>query len=86
VVEPVRTLAALPVEGELLVAAIDGPADVVAQLDPSGAVTVVTGPEGGLDPTERAALTALGARDWCLGPFVLRAETAPLAAAIALLV
>jgi 16S rRNA (uracil1498-N3)-methyltransferase len=43
---------------------------------------VVVGPEGGLDPGERSELTA-GAR-LAVGPHVLRAVTAPVAAAAAL--
>jgi 16S rRNA (uracil1498-N3)-methyltransferase len=50
---------------------------------PEGGWTVVVGPEGGLDPEELARLgdkPRLG-----LGPFVLKAETAPIAA-VALLI
>lgn len=50
------------------------------------AVTVVTGPEGGLADDEVAALVARGARRVTLGRRVLRADTAPIAAAAALLV
>lgn len=62
--------------------------DVVAELDARGVaeVTVVTGPEGGLTPDEVAALVARGARAVALGRRVLRAETAPVAVAAALLV
>ena len=68
-------------------------ADAVADLDgaspAAGAVptevTVVTGPEGGLTPEEVAALVARGARAVALGRRVLRAETAPVAVAAALL-
>jgi len=49
------------------------------------AVTVVTGPEGGLAPDEVAALVARGGRAVVLGRRVLRAETAPVAVAAALL-
>jgi 16S rRNA (uracil1498-N3)-methyltransferase len=45
--------------------------------------TVVVGPEGGLDPGELDALA--GAARLNLGPFVLRAETAPIAAVAVLL-
>jgi 16S rRNA (uracil1498-N3)-methyltransferase len=41
---------------------------------------VYSGPEGGLTAAEEAELRALGARPTTLGPRVLRAETAPLAA------
>jgi 16S rRNA (uracil1498-N3)-methyltransferase len=50
---------------------------------PSGtAWTVVVGPEGGLDAAELDAFTEIG--HLSLGPYVLRAETAPLAAVAAL--
>lgn len=68
-------------------------ADVLAALDEEGrgaavpptAVTVVTGPEGGLTADEVAALVARGGRAVALGRRVLRAETAPVAVAAALL-
>jgi 16S rRNA (uracil1498-N3)-methyltransferase len=46
----------------------------------AGAVTLLSGPEGGLAPTEEDAALARGWRAVHLGPRVLRAETAPLAA------
>ena len=48
-------------------------------------LTIVTGPEGGLDATELAALRERGARPVRIGPRVLRAETAPVALAAAVL-
>ena len=45
----------------------------------SGAVTFLSGPEGGLSPAEEAAALACGFAPVTLGPRVLRAETAPLA-------
>lgn len=48
-------------------------------------VTVLTGPEGGLTPEECEALTAAGAIGVRLGARILRAETAPVAIAAALL-
>lgn len=53
---------------------------------PSDRVSVVTGPEGGLDPAEVAALTDRGGYPVRLGARILRAETAPVALAAALLV
>ncbi|MBI2081408.1 MAG: RsmE family RNA methyltransferase, partial [candidate division NC10 bacterium] len=41
---------------------------------------LVVGPEGGLDATEVAALREAGFTLLTLGPRILRAETAPLAA------
>ena len=43
-------------------------------------VTLLSGPEGGLSPAEEDAALARGWRPVHLGPRVLRAETAPLAA------
>lgn len=51
----------------------------------AGALTIVTGPEGGFAPEEVAELVARGARAVRFGPRVLRAETAPVALAAALL-
>ena len=47
-------------------------------------VLVLSGPEGGLTAQEEDMATALGFRRASLGPRVLRAETAPLAALVAL--
>jgi 16S rRNA (uracil1498-N3)-methyltransferase len=44
------------------------------------AVTLLSGPEGGLAPGEVAAALAAGFRGITLGPRLLRAETAPIAA------
>lgn len=46
---------------------------------PAG-LRVLIGPEGGLDDTEFAAARAAGFTPWSLGPRILRAETAPVAA------
>jgi 16S rRNA (uracil1498-N3)-methyltransferase len=46
----------------------------------TGSVTLLSGPEGGLSPSEEAAALAAGFHRCSLGPRVLRAETAPLAA------
>ncbi len=52
----------------------------LADQTPMGeAVTVLSGPEGGLSPTEEVAALAAGFAPLSLGPRVLRAETAPLA-------
>lgn len=45
-----------------------------------GRLRVLTGPEGGLDPVEVAALESLGWRAAHLGPRILRADTAILCA------
>lgn len=49
-------------------------------------VLVVTGPEGGLTPDEVSGLLSRGAHAVRLGTRILRAETAPIAVAAALLV
>jgi 16S rRNA (uracil1498-N3)-methyltransferase len=47
----------------------------------AGASALLTGPEGGFDDAERAAIRALGqARPISLGPRILRGETATIAA------
>lgn len=58
---------------------------VLAQRE-AEALTVVTGPEGGLSDAEIAALTERGAQPIRLGARILRAETAPVALAAALLI
>jgi 16S rRNA (uracil1498-N3)-methyltransferase len=47
-------------------------------------VLLLSGPEGGLSPREEAAAREAGFRPVTLGPRVLRADTAPLAALAAL--
>ncbi len=51
---------------------------------PSGATALLIGPEGGLTPAESEAAATAGATAWSLGRFVLRAETAAVAALAAL--
>jgi 16S rRNA (uracil1498-N3)-methyltransferase len=46
---------------------------------PTGAVAVLSGPEGGLSPAEEHAAREAGFVPTALGPRVLRADTAPLA-------
>ena len=45
-----------------------------------GPATILTGPEGGFTPDERDRILAAGATGVGLGPRILRAETAALAA------
>ncbi|MDP1912218.1 16S rRNA (uracil(1498)-N(3))-methyltransferase [Brevundimonas sp.] len=49
------------------------------QMPQAGAITALSGPEGGLTAAEEAAATAQGFVATALGPRVLRADTAPLA-------
>jgi 16S rRNA (uracil1498-N3)-methyltransferase len=51
---------------------------------PSSTVTLLVGPEGGLSPVEISAAQAAGFQGMRLGPRVLRAETAGIAALAAL--
>jgi 16S rRNA (uracil1498-N3)-methyltransferase len=51
---------------------------------PTGAVTLLIGPEGGLSPVEVARATAAGFTGIRLGPRILRTETAGVAALAAL--
>lgn len=59
-------------------------AQPLATLRGAGAVTLLSGPEGGLAPEEEDAARTAGWRALSLGPRTLRAETAPLAALAAL--
>jgi 16S rRNA (uracil1498-N3)-methyltransferase len=54
-------------------------------LPSSGNIVLIVGPEGGISPAERSALTAAGAIEARLGPTVLRTSTAGAAAAAVLL-
>lgn len=58
---------------------------VLAQLGPITAATLVVGPEGGLTAEEAEAARAVGAITVGLGPRILRAETAGVIAAAAIL-
>ncbi len=55
-------------------------ADAVRSLPSTDVVTILSGPEGGLDAREESAALAAGFSPLGLGTRVLRAETAPLAA------
>lgn len=74
--------------GPLTLVAQPGAATTVREAVPEEAdeLTLVTGPEGGFSEAEVEALRARGAVAVRLGERVLRAETAPLALAAALLV
>ena len=85
-VEVVGALGALPLTGFCLVADPNANRTLRHLGDITEPVTVVTGPEGGLSAAEIAALTGHGAHRVRLGARILRAETAPIAVAAALLI
>jgi 16S rRNA (uracil1498-N3)-methyltransferase len=64
----------------------DAPAKLSSlPLPEQGEILLIVGPEGGISPDERAALSAAGAVEARLGPTVLRTSTAGAAAAAVLL-
>lgn len=65
--------------GALLFADETGGVPMISAV-PAGECTVLIGPEGGFTPGERDAVLASGATGVGLGPRILRAETAALAA------
>jgi 16S rRNA (uracil1498-N3)-methyltransferase len=78
-----RLLANWPVGRRLLFCDEAGDAPPIAEVlrAPGGEWAVLTGPEGGFDPAERDAIRALPcATPVSLGPRILRADTAALAA------
>ena len=75
--------------GLKLMLAVDGALPLPQLLREAGpaiaqGITLLIGPEGGLDPAEEQAALRAGFRSCLLGPRVLRTETAPLAALAAL--
>lgn len=91
-VHPVRTLAdwvraaKAPLDQRLLLSLREGsqPLRQVTHASDQGALIFLSGPEGGLTPTEEDLALAQGFSPVSLGPRVLRSETAPLAALAAL--
>ncbi len=75
---------AAPAAGPRLVAHAEGATSGPAGLDTAAAVTLITGPEGGLTDTELDACRQAGCQEFALGERVLRAETAPVALMAAL--
>lgn len=67
-----------------LLLAPDATESVVTAVAASVSISLVVGPEGGLEPAERLLATDLGYRPVSLGPRILRTETAGLAAIAAL--
>jgi 16S rRNA (uracil1498-N3)-methyltransferase len=81
IAEPVALTAFLkPADSVLYFADETGGEPVAAAFQP-GPATILIGPEGGFTPEERESIRALpNARPISLGPRILRAETAALAA------
>ena len=82
VIAPVRSFADWlrglpPAAGGRFVLSLRTPEPLEAR--PGGALTFLSGPEGGLSEAEEAAAAACGFVPASLGPRVLRADTAPLA-------
>ena len=79
-----KLLAAWPAERRILFCDEAGEAPPIADAlttAPAGAWAVLTGPEGGFDPAERALIRALpNVTPVSLGTRILRADTAALAA------
>ncbi|MGH8849246.1 MAG: 16S rRNA (uracil(1498)-N(3))-methyltransferase [Polaromonas sp.] len=68
-----------PANTRLLLSLQEGCRPLAQAVANTGALTFLSGPEGGLSPAEEAAAIACGFAPVTLGPRVLRAETAPLA-------
>lgn len=80
IAEPVRLAKLLEsLDGLLLFADETGGQPMLKALVP-GPATILIGPEGGFTPDERDRILAMGAVGVSLGPRILRAETAALAA------
>jgi 16S rRNA (uracil1498-N3)-methyltransferase len=89
-IEPIRSLeawlggidtqAGAPVQRHLLSFAADAAPASTLRGTPTPQVVFLSGPEGGLDEREQAQALARGFKPLSLGPRVLRADTAPLAA------
>ena len=76
-----KALAAWPKDRPLYFCDEGGDARPLAEVAKLGAAAILTGPEGGFDPKERAMLRALPfVLPVTLGPRILRADTAALAA------
>ncbi len=72
-------------EGQRLLLSLHPDSKPLAEvLGTQGPVTLLSGPEGGLEAQEEAAALAAGFAPVSLGPRILRAETAPLAVLAAL--
>jgi 16S rRNA (uracil1498-N3)-methyltransferase len=75
-----REVLALPVTHRYALDEAPGAPPMARTLDPSGEAAFLVGPEGGWTDPEREAFTAAGWAPVSLGPLILRAETAAIAA------
>ena len=78
--EPAKFSQALAVEAAYRYALDENPGTALAGQKTGESVALLTGPEGGWTDEERGAFTAAGWHPVSLGPLILRAETAALAA------
>lgn len=78
-VQPLAAWLATQAQPGLVLSLRPGTQSVAAFASAAG-ITLLSGPEGGLSPSEEDAALARGWRPAHLGPRVLRSETAPLAA------
>lgn len=83
-VEALDSWLARPAGGALRLMLAPGAEVALADLAPAGAVQLLIGAEGGLDPQEIVAARQVGFQAVSLGPRILRTETAGLAALAAL--
>jgi 16S rRNA (uracil1498-N3)-methyltransferase len=79
IAEPMKLERLLESEGLLLFADETGGVPMIGALA-AGPATILIGPEGGFTPDERERILGAGALGISLGPRILRAETAALAA------
>lgn len=75
-----RFLAEAPRSGQRLVLSPDGPTSLAGLASVAARVELLIGPEGGLDDAELAAAVQAGYTPVCLGPRILRTETAGIVA------
>ena len=73
-----------PAEDRRVLLAPDAEQNLLALIAPAKGVSVLIGPEGGFDAQEMALAMQYGFQACRLGPRILRAETAPLAALAAI--
>lgn len=80
----VEALAAVPAAGKRFVLAPDAPLPLSGAAQGTASVTILVGPEGGLEDEELRLAEAAAFQACGLGPRVLRSETAAIAAIVVL--